>query len=101
MATFKPLEAARFLRHGAALGVVDVKEFEGRIFVFVESDLDLEKKDAIRLLASLEWPAREILIAERRSIHTTCVQLIGPDQQNEGGKSDESPSPPPGKASGS
>jgi len=101
MATFKPLDAAHFLRHCACLGVVDVKEFEGRIFVFVAPDLDADTKDEIRLLASVEWPAREILIAERRSTQTAGIRLLRPDQKNADGESDESPSPPPGSAEGS
>jgi hypothetical protein len=97
MAVFQPIEGAEnFLRLSAAMGVVDVREFEGRVFVFVGPGLDTEKLDMVRIIASMHWPNREILLSERHVVRTSGVHRRATSQEEPERESDMPPSPPPG-----
>lgn len=105
MTYLKPLEGAdRFLRIGETLGVVDVREGGAArpcVLVFVAQDTDDDDMAAVKVLARIQWPDREILVSRRAMVRQTGTQLripIRTTESSEASSEEDPPSPTPPRA---
>ena len=105
MTYLKPLEGAdRFLRLGETLGVIDVREGGAArpcVLVFVAQDTDDDDLAAVKVLARIQWPDREILVSRRAAVRQTGTQLripVMPAESSDASTDGDPPSPTPPRA---